>query len=86
MKKIIGMIKPFDMKQNFYVYEDGNKLDSASPTIDEISETIFALMQEYDVSQLDLVGPKQYNKGLSKKIKEAEMIKYDKNTLEINIV
>jgi hypothetical protein len=43
-------------------------------------------MQEYDVSQLDLVGPKQYNKGLSKKIKEAEMIKYDKNTLEINIV
>jgi hypothetical protein len=86
MKKIIGMIKPFDMKQNFYVYEDGNKLDSASPTIDEISETIFALMQEYDVSQLDLVGPKQYNKGLSKKIKEAEMVKYDKNTLEINIV
>jgi hypothetical protein len=74
------------MKQNFYVYEDGNKLDSASPTIDEISETIFALMQEYDVSQLDLVGPKQYNKGLSKKIKEAEMVKYDKNTLEINIV
>jgi hypothetical protein len=86
MKKIIGVIKPFDMKQNFYVYEDGNKLDSASPTIDEISETIFALMQEYDVSQLDLVGPKQYNKGLSKKIKEAEMVKYDKNTLEINIV
>jgi hypothetical protein len=86
MKKIIGMIKPFDMKQNFYVYEDGNKLDSASPTIDEINETIFALMQEYGVSQLDLVGPKQYNKGLSKKIKEAEMVKYDKNTLEINIV
>jgi hypothetical protein len=86
MRKIIGMIRPFDMKQNFYVYEDGNKLDLASPTIDEINETVFALMQKYDVKQLDLVGPKQYNKGLSKKIKEAELIKYDKNTLEINIV
>ena len=27
MRKIIGIIHPFDKYQIFYVYEDGNKLD-----------------------------------------------------------
>lgn len=86
MKKIVAMIQPFSMKQNFYVYEDGNKLTSATPTINEINETVFSFMQEYEVTQLDLVGPKQFNRGLSKKIKEAEMTKFNENKLEINIV
>lgn len=86
MKKIVGMIRPFDIKQNLYVYEDGNKLACKQPKLDELNEIIFSFMQEYDVSQLDLVGPKQYNRGLSKKLKEAEMIKFNKNNLEINVL
>lgn len=54
--------------------------------MNELNETIFSLMEEYNVVQLDLVGPKQYNRGLSKKIKEAEMTKFSSNKLEINIV
>lgn len=86
MKKIVGILHPFDLKQNFYVYEDGNKLTTAQPTLEEIPETLFTWSKEYDIGQVDLVGPKQYNKGLKKQILEAEMSKYNKNTLEINIV
>lgn len=86
MRKIVGMIRPFDMRQNFYVYEDGNKLACEQPRMGDLNKTIFGLMEEYDVTQLDLVGPKQYNRGLSKKIKEAEMTKFSTNKLEINIV
>ena len=86
MKKIIGIIQPFVATQQIYVYEDGNKLACEQPRMNELNETIFSLMEEYNVVQLDLVGPKQYNRGLSKKIKEAEMTKFSSNKLEINIV
>lgn len=86
MKKIVGVIRPFDLRQTFYVYEDGNKIAIEYPTINEINESVFLLSSKYDVNQLDLVGPKQYNRGLSKRIKEAEIAKYNKNTLEINVV
>lgn len=86
MRKIVGMIRPFDMRQSFYVYEDGNKLACEQPRMNELNETIFGFMEEYDVNQLDLVGPKQYNRGLSKKIKEAEMTKFSADKLVINIV
>ena len=85
-KKIVGVVRPFDKKQNFYVYEDGNKLAIATPTVDEINDTIFSFVDTYDVHQVDLVGPKQYLRGLGKKIKEAEFTKYSKNELEINII
>jgi hypothetical protein len=86
MKKIVGMIKPFDMKQEFYVYEDGNKIAAVSSTIDGINEAIFSLAEQNDVQQVDLVGPKQYIKGLTKKFEEAEMAKYSKNSIKINII
>jgi hypothetical protein len=85
-RKIVGVLRPFDMKQNFYVYEDGNKLAVTAPTLDKINETIFSLAEEYDIKQVDLVGPKQYIRGLTKRFKEAEIAKYNKNTIEINII
>ena len=86
MKKIIGVLRPFDRRQNFYVYEDSNRLETKQPTIDEINETIFALCQKYDIIQVDLTGPKQFNRGLKKKIELAEMQKYNENKLIINVI
>lgn len=84
MKKIVGALKPFILKQDFYVYEDSNKIYAFSTTIDKLSEDILAVAEQYQVNQLDLVGPKQYSKGIGNKIEEAEMAKYNKNILEIN--
>jgi hypothetical protein len=86
MRKIVGLIKPFDLKQNLYVYEDGNKIESASPQLDNINNTIFALADKYNIVQVDLVGPKQYIRGLTKKLQEAEMAKYNENKININII
>lgn len=86
MKKVIGILRPFDRRQNFYVYEDGNRLEARQPTVDEITDTVFALCDKYDITQVDLTGPKQYNRGLKKKIEIAEMQKYSENKLTINII
>lgn len=86
MKKIVGVLRPFDLKQNFYVYENGNKIDAATPTVDEINSTVLAFVEKYDIEQLDLVGPKQYAKGISKKFQEAELNKYNQNKIVINLI
>lgn len=86
MKKIIGIISPFDIKQNFYVYEDGNKIDTISTTIKDISKDIFLLVEKYNIYKIDLSGSKQYNRGLKKQIQKAEMNKFNENKLEINII
>ena len=86
MKKIVGVLRPFDYEQNFFVYEDGNKIDSANPAVDEINNVVFGFVEKYDVHQMDLAGPKQYSRGIEKKYKEAEITKYSANTMEINII
>lgn len=86
MKKIVGMIRPFDLTQNFYVYEDGNKIAAAAPKMNEVADTIFSFAQEHEVNQVDLIGPRQYNRGLKRKIEEAENCKYRNNRLEINVL
>ena len=86
MKKIVGVLKPFNLHQNFYLYEDGVQIESAQPKVDEISDLVFSYMEKYQIEQLDLLGPKQYLKGLSLKIKEKEKTKFNKNTLKINII
>ncbi len=84
--KIVGILRPFDRRQNFYVYKDGNKVDKISVTLDEMNNSIFALSEKYQITRLDLTGPKQYARGIAKQLQEAEMIKYEKNILEINII
>lgn len=86
MKKIIGVLRPFDLVQKFYVYENGNKIDAVGIELNEIPTTVLGLSQQYDVHQLDLTGPKQFSKGISSKIKEEDIKKYSKETLTINII
>ena len=86
MRKIIGIIHPFDLKQTFYVYEDGNKLDIVHTTIQEIPDTIFKLSNLYDTYQIDLSGSEQFAKGIIKKIQEQEFTRYNENKLIIKCI
>ena len=86
MKKIIAMIRPFDLDQILMVYEDGNKIDIAKTTLEDLYPSVFALMEKHDTYQLDLVGPKSYTKGLKNQIETAATAKYESNKIEINII
>lgn len=85
MKKIIAIVTPFQLKQDVYVYEDGNKVDIRYPKLEDLEETIFTLSEQYDIEKVSLIGSKQFNRGLSKKIKEKELSKYNKNKLDISL-
>ena len=86
MRKIIGIIHPFDLYQTLYVYEDGNKLDIQQVKLDDVPAAIFKFSKQYDVNQVDLSGAAHFAKGLIKKIKQEEMNKYSENKLDIKCI
>ena len=86
MKKIIGILQPFDIYQTFFVYENGNKIDYTKVRMTQIPDIIFALASEYETNQVDLAGSEHYIKGIIKQIKEKEMEKYHQNKLVITCI
>lgn len=86
MKKIIGIIHPFDIYQTFYVYQDGNKLEIAQTKIKDIPDTIFELSNLYNVYEVDLSGAQRFIKGIINQIQEAEITKYNENKLVIKCI
>ena len=86
MKKIIGIIHPFDMYQTFYVYEDGNELELTQVRMNDIPDTILELSKVYDVYQIDLSGSNHYTQNIIKQIKEKEATKYNENKLIITSI
>lgn len=86
MKKIVCILRPFDTKQQIYVYENGNKIDTLSIFIDDFNETIFALSSKYNINQVDLTGPKQFARGLTSLFEKEEIKKYNQNKIHINII
>ena len=86
MKKIIGIIHPFDLQQLFYVYEDGNKIAATNTTIDNIPELICNLSKQYYTYQVNLSGAKHFCKGIIKQVQQLENTKYSENKIIIKCI
>lgn len=86
MKKIIGVLRPFDIQQTFYVYQDGNKISSFQTTIENLDEDILNYAKQYNVDQVDFSGAAHYVSGLIQKIQKKEMEKYQYNKLIFNCI
>ena len=85
MKKIVSVIKPFVVNQNVFVYEDGNKIDVISANLEDIENSLIEIAEKYNVIDIELIGSKNYSKGIKNKIETAEMTKYNTNKLNIKL-
>ena len=86
MKKIVAIIKPFEIKQKVFVYEDGQEIASTEAALDELNETILSYANTYEVNSVDFAGPKKYNSGLAQELEQYELVKYNVNNIDINII
>ena len=86
MKKIICMIRPFEAEQKLYVSEDDNRLDIVSAPIDNLNDTILALVEKYNTTQVDFVGPKTYNQQIANELKDINVTKYNNRKLVVNVI
>ncbi len=86
MKKIVGIINMFDTYQNFYIYEDGTKLENLQIKTVEIPDKILELAYVNEAYQIDLSGSESFNKGLIQKIQEQEITKYNEHKLTVKCI
>lgn len=89
MKKIIVTIRPFSLTQKIEGYEDGYKFASVNSTISNVPNDIFDIIAtdgHYEnFSKITIAGPKKFTEKIVQKIKEKEMLTYNKNNLEIEV-
>jgi len=85
-KKIIGLLQPFDLKQNIYVYEDGNKIEIIETKVDNFTSEMLQLINKYKIEDIELAGPKKYTKGIGTKVQEEYIKNYSNNNLNIKYV
>ena len=50
MKRIVGILHPFDLMQTFYIYEDGNKTDVFRTSIQSLPETVVHYAKKYGIT------------------------------------
>lgn len=89
MKKIIVTIQPFSLTQKIEGYENGYKFASVNSTISNVPNDILDIIAtdgNYEnFSKITIVGPKKFTEKIVQKIKEKEMLTYNKNNLEIEV-
>lgn len=89
MKKIIVTIQPFSLTQKIEGYEDGYKFASINSTISNVPNDILDIIAtdgNYEnFSKITIAGPKKFTEKIVQKIKEKEMLIYNKNNLEIEV-
>ena len=86
MKKIVGVLKPFELNQKFYVYEDGEKIEDFQCPLGEVSNNILGMAHKYNIFNIDLTGPKQFSKGIKKNLEEKILLENNLNDFKINII
>lgn len=86
MKKIIGIIHPFDINQTFYVYDDEDKLETIETQMENIPDVVLKLASTYNIDQVDLTGTRRFTEKIVKQIQEKEINKYNENKLIIKCI
>ena len=85
MKKIVSIIKPFTYTQNVFVYENGEQIKVISTDLNNLSNKLIDLADEYETTDAELIGNVKFLQGVKKDIETAEMTRYNKNMLNIKI-
>lgn len=87
MEKILLVnIKPFTFLQMISIFEDGNEVETIAVPMNKIEEEILILAKHNNISEVGIVGPKVYTKGVQKKIEKIELKTYNKNLLNIKLI
>ena len=84
MKKLVGVLSPFQVEQFLYVYEDGNKIDAVESTVDDFVKDSIELIKKHELTEMTIKGPKKYSKMIASKIESSELLKY--TTIKINLI
>lgn len=85
--KIVSVIKPFTYTQNLFVYDNsGGKIDTVLTSLDDLLNNLFDLVNKYEITDIQLIGNLKFLKGIKEDIENAEITRYNKNMLNIELM
>ena len=86
MNKIIGIIEPFFILQQLYIYKDNIKVEAITTTLDTITNDVSNLIEEYEIEEVDLKGPEKFSKKFGKEIEKSMLSKYNNSSIKIKYI
>lgn len=86
--RLIICANMFTLTQVAYLTENTDKMVKKTFTIDmrKFEQEIFKICDEESVLNILISGPKMYTKGLVKKLRQAELIRYNQKKFNIQLV
>lgn len=84
MKKIVCTVSPFKRFNSCYVFVDNENKEIVDFTMDNLINTIFELINKYNIQDIDLVGIKSYLEPYQKNILNSGLSNYSE--LKVNII
>ena len=86
MDRLIIRGEMFGPFQHIYAYVGGTKVDSIGVPMEDLEEVVFALLEKYNISHIDLSGARIFMQGIEQSIKEKEITQYSKGTITFRYV
>ena len=66
MKKIIGMVNPFEYNQTLFVFDDQTLIDQIEVSTSRLTFGLKGLIKKYEIEEVIFKGSKEYTMGLVK--------------------
>lgn len=86
VNRIVIWTSPTVRFQKLYVFKDGEMVDQVGVTVEDLNDTLLALMDKYRIKQLDFSGTHNYAEGLVHDFQAKSNLKFGINDIRINYV
>lgn len=86
MKKIICHVDLFQLEQTPAILENGQMRQLAPCSLSSLGVNLIQACYEENIEHITLFGLRTYNIKLANEIQEAEMLMYNKNKIEIEVM
>lgn len=86
INKIIVWTSPTSLFQKIFVMKEGTMIDKMGVQINDLEETLFSLVDKYEIYQIDFSGTQSFAKGIGDKLNNNQITKYNCTKISINYV
>lgn len=87
MKRLLIRGAATELFERIYVFNDENKIiESLGVRLEDLEETVFALLEKYSITEINLSGALVYVRGIEEKLKTPKTATYSVDNLTFHYV
>lgn len=80
--RIVLRLQPFEPYQHIYIFHDGIVNETLGTNADHVAHIVLKAMQQYNLTRVELTGPKNYTEYFERVIKEKNIATYNIEEIE----